>query len=179
MAVSAERSRYQVSLLDTRIHVREAFSCGEQSLDTYIKQHARRDVERRASVVHVLTEVDRPETIIGYYTLSNTALELTAINPKVRRSFPRYPLVSATLLGRLAVDHRFKGRGHGARLLQHALRKCLTWSRESASALVVVDALHDTAKAFYEKYGFLPLTDEPLRLYLQMETIEESVGSAG
>jgi predicted GNAT family N-acyltransferase len=173
--VAKDLSPYQYVLLDKSIHNRAAFSCGEASLDDYIQTKARQDIERRAAVVYIMTTLDEPKTIIGYYTLSNTAVVLGNIAPELTKYFPRYPVVSATLLGRLAVDQTFKGEGHGGRLLKHALLQSLEKSKDIASAMVVVDALHNEAKAFYQKYGFLPLTADPLRLYLHMDTIEKSL----
>jgi predicted GNAT family N-acyltransferase len=171
----AEETNYTYTLLETSLHDRAAFSCGEVSLDDYLQKRARQDVERRAAVVYVMTTVEKPKTILGYYTLSNTAVLLGDIAPTLTKYFPRYPVVGATLLGRLAVDQTYKGQGLGGKLLKHALLQSLEKSKEIASAMVVVDALNSAAKEFYEKYGFIQLTLDPMRLYLPMDTIEKSL----
>lgn len=168
-------SNYIYTLLDKTVHDRAAFSCGEAALDEYLQKRARQDVEKRAAVVYVMTPSETPKVILGYYTLSSTGVALGEIAPDVVKHFPRYPMVSATLLGRLAVDQKFKGQGHGGRLLRHALQQSLEKSKEIASAMVVVDALHNEARTFYEKYGFLQLTDDPMRLYIHMDTIAKAI----
>lgn len=173
--MSEAKPTYLYTLLDKTIHNRAAFSCGEVSLDDYLQKRARQDVEKRAAVVYMMTTSEHPNVILGYYTLSSTGVSLGTIAPDRVKHFPRYPMVSATLLGRLAVDQRFKGQGHGGRLLSHALQQSLEKSKEIASAMVVVDALHDEARKFYEKYGFLQLTDDPMRLYLHMDTIAKAM----
>ena len=79
------------------------------------------------------------------------------------------------MLGRLAIDERFKGAGYGGRLLRHALKNSLEKSTKIASAIVVVDALNEGAKHFYERYGFKPLTNNPMKLYLRMDTIAKAL----
>src|SRR5437764_91259 len=80
------------------------------------------------------------ETVAGYYTLSQYAVELDVIPEELARRLTRYPMVSVTLLGRLAVSSNFRGKGLGERLLMDALRRSLRSSQEVASAAVVVDA---------------------------------------
>ena len=101
--------------------------------------------------------------IAGYYTLSSTAMKMAELPDNVARRLPHYPLVPATLLGRLAVDRRFQGRGYGRFLLANALLRAVR--SEIASFAVVVDAKDDAARRFYERESFLPLLDEPMELF--------------
>lgn len=87
------------------------------------------------------------------------------------RKLPRYPLVPATLLGRLAVDRRHQGKGYGRFLLADALYRALR--SEVASFAVIVDAKDDSARAFYEREGFLPFPDQQMKLFLPMADIEQ------
>jgi GNAT superfamily N-acetyltransferase len=103
------------------------------------------------------------DVIAGYYTLSSTAIKLNEIPPEVARRLPRYPLVPATLLGRLATDLRYRGKGYGRFLLADALRRIVR--SEIASFAVIVDAKDDAARRFYERESFLPLLDRPMKLY--------------
>ena len=105
----------------------------------------------------------------GYYTLSATSMLLTALPEAVARKLPRYPLVPATLLGRLAVDRRCQGRGYGRFLLADALYRAVR--SEIASFAVLVDAKDETARRFYERESFLPLPDQPLKLFRPMADI--------
>ncbi|MGH9598232.1 MAG: GNAT family N-acetyltransferase, partial [Terracidiphilus sp.] len=92
---------------------------------------------------------------------------------EVARRLARYPVVSATLLGRLAVASNLRGQGLGRTLLLDALRRALAHSAHVASAGVVVDAKDENAVTFYSKYGFVPLIGSDHRLFLTMRTIEQ------
>jgi predicted GNAT family N-acyltransferase len=98
---------------------------------------------------------------------------LVGVPADVARRLPRYPNVPSTLLGRLAVHSRHQGHRLGEQLLLHALAQSLAGSTRIASVGVVVDAIDDAARAFYERYGFLRFADEPRRLLLAMGTIEQ------
>ncbi len=108
-------------------------------------------------------------TIARYYTLSATAVRVGELPEQVTRKLPRYPLVPATLLGRLAVDRRHRGKGYGRFLLADALYRSLR--SEIASFAVIVDAKDDTARRFYERENFLPFPDQPMKLFLPMASI--------
>lgn len=81
--------------------------------------------------------------------------------------------VSAVLLARLAVDKNNKGQGLGEYLLMHALDAVVTASETVGVQCVIVDAIDEDAARFYAKYGFAPLTDQPLRLFLPVATIKQ------
>ncbi len=138
-------------------HDRDAFSCGVESLDRYLKTQASQDVRRKANAVFVMTAIDAPDGILGYFTLCATALEQGDVPEAARKHIPRYPLVSATLLGRLAVDRSRHGKGLGAVLLASALRKSFDSAETVGSSMVVVDAIDDRAISFYEVHGFVRL----------------------
>lgn len=108
--------------------------------------------------------------MLGYYTLAATALPPGDVPEAARRDVPRYPLVSATLIGRLAVAAECQGRRLGAILLGDALRRSYASSGTVGSSAVVVDALDDRAADFYAAHGFLRLPDT-LRLLLPMRSV--------
>jgi ribosomal protein S18 acetylase RimI-like enzyme len=151
-------------------HDRAHFSCGVPALDTYLQKQARQDVRRRVAVAFVATPDGK--TIAGYYTLSQYSVELGVLPEEIAGKLPRYPLVPATLIGRLAVSAAFRGQGIGELLLMDALSRSLNGSREVASAAVIVDAKDDRAAAFYRKYGFLELPKIAMRPFLPMATVE-------
>ena len=175
MALSHEP--FQVSLLDTNIHDRDSFSRGEPSLDDYLKRQASQDVKRRAAVVYIMTLSTDERSIIGYYTLSSVSVLLKDVTEDTLKKLARYPNVGAFLLGRLAIDERYKGQGFGGKLLKHALLQSVEQSKYVAAAVVAVDALNEDAKRFYERYGFLTLQNQPdiypQRLYILMNTLEQ------
>jgi ribosomal protein S18 acetylase RimI-like enzyme len=152
-------------------HDRAAFSCGIRALDNYLHNQARQDLRKRAAVPFVLTNDGK--TVAGYYTLSQFAVELDAVPEEIAKKLPMYPMVSATLLGRLAVSSDYRGQRLGEMLLMDALKRGLDSSRQVASAAVIVDAKDDAAIRFYKKYGFLDLPNIERRLFLPMGTIEQ------
>lgn len=111
--------------------------------------------------------------IAGYYTLSAFSVQATDLPPDIARRLPRYPLIPATLLGRLAVDQHYRGQGFGGILLLDALRRARDASQVIASFAVIVDAMNDRARAFYEHYQFQPITGDGLRLFIPIQTIKD------
>lgn len=170
MSGGANVPQFQSEVLCSR-HNRADFSCGVEPLDDYLRRQAGQDLKKRVAAVFVLTEDGK--AVAGYYTLSQFSVELGELPAAAVRRLPRYPQVPATLIGRLAVDRHYQGKGVGELLLMDALRRCHAASREIASAAVVVDAKDARARAFYRKYGFLDLPAFPNRLFIPMKTIEQ------
>jgi GNAT superfamily N-acetyltransferase len=163
-------TRYPVERLRSH-HNRTVFSCGEVSLDDYLRQRARQDDDRNVAKVFVLHDPEL-NRIAGYCTLSASAIALENVPTEVQRKLPRYPLVPVILLGRLAIDLNYRNQGLGEALLFDALRRALdVGTQQIAATAVVVDAFHDRARSFYEQYGFMRLADDEYRLLLPMTTI--------
>lgn len=101
--------------------------------------------------------------IAGYYTLSSTSVKLADLPAEIARRLPRYPLVPATLLGRLAVDLRYRGGGYGRYLLADALGRIVR--SEIASFAVIVEAKDEAARRFYERESFLRFPDQAMKLF--------------
>ena len=155
-------------------HDRTAFSCGEESLDRYLRTQASQDTRRKANAVFVMVEPSEPARVVGYFTLCATALNPGIVPHAALRHIPRFPLVSATLIGRLAVNQASQGRGIGATLLANALRKAYENAAVVGSSMVVVDAIDDRAIRFYEAHGFTRLVDS-MRLILPMTAISSLI----
>lgn len=152
-------------------HDRATFSCGVAELDRYLKTQASQDIRRSIAAVFVL--VDRSENALaGYYTLSATVIESISLPPELARRMPSYEALPATMIGRLAISLRYRGRTLGGVLLTDALKRAYLNRTTVAAMAVVVDALDESAGAFYEHYGFSRFKDRPLRLYLPMATIK-------
>ena len=92
-------------------HDRAGFSCGVENLDRYLKQQASQDVRRKANAVFVLVEIEAPVVVVGYFTCVRPVWRKATCRTRPAGSSPRYPLVSATLLGRLAVASERHVRG--------------------------------------------------------------------
>lgn len=110
-------------------------------------------------------------TIAGYYTLSSTSVQLAELPESTLRKLPKYPRVPATLLGRLAVDWRLQGKGYGRFLLADALYRAAR--SEIASFALIVEAIDDSARRFYERESFLPFPEQPLKLFRAMADIKQ------
>jgi GNAT superfamily N-acetyltransferase len=163
-------SDLQIVPLETR-HDRTGFSCGVESLDRYLKTQAGQDVRRKANGVFVLVDPAKPAHVLGYYTLCATSLAQGDVPDEARKHVPRYPLVSATLIGRLAVARERQGQRLGALLLADALRRAFLSADTVGSSMIVVDAIDEQAAAFYRAHGFVRLPDS-MRLVLPTRLIE-------
>ncbi|MFB2898009.1 GNAT family N-acetyltransferase [Aerosakkonemataceae cyanobacterium BLCC-F50] len=161
-----------IELLDSRKHNRSSFSCGEETLDNYIRKQASQDLKKRVAMVFVL--VDSPNTdVIAYYTLSSYTIALAELSESFAKNLPRYPLLPATLLGRLAVDRTQQSKHLGELVLIDALKKALLATAQVASLAVIAEAINERATNFYQKYGFQPFKQEPMKLYLPMKSVEK------
>lgn len=148
-------------------HDRSRFDSGVEPLDRYLKAQAGQDARKNMAAPFVLVLQDG--TVGGYYTLSATSLTLAELPPQVARKLPRYPLVPATLLGRLAIHRNHQGKGYGRFLLADALHRAVR--SEIASFAIVVDAKDANAQRFYERESFLPFPDQPMKLFRPMADI--------
>ena len=163
--------RYRVEALG-RQHDRLGFSCGSGPLDQYLRTQAGQDARKCVAAPFVLCEGES-NAVLGYYTLSAVSVDIGAWPENVAKKLPRYPVVPATLMGRLAIDKRLQGQGAGEYLLMNALHRSLQASRQVAAVAVIVDAKDEDAVAFYRHYEFVPFKDQPARMFLPMGTIEK------
>jgi GNAT superfamily N-acetyltransferase len=156
---------------DRQKHDRANFSCGRRSLDRYIAEQLSQDVKKGVAAAFVLT-LDGNSSILGYYTLSASIVDISALDLAIAKRLPRYPHLPATLLGRLAVDEKFKGQHFGEMLLVDALRRSYAATQQIASIAVVAEALDQNAVNFYRRYGFQAFRDNAMKLYYPMSSIE-------
>ena len=148
-------------------HDRSAFTCGEPALDDYLRRRATQDVRRR--VARAFVAVDRVSGMLaGYYTLSAASFSRQQLPEADAKRLPHYP-VPAAILGRLAIDQRYQGRGLGELALADAIKRVLYASETVAVHAIVVDAMNDRARTFYERFGFVAFKDAPNRLYLPLD----------
>lgn len=150
-------------------HDRQSFDCGQHSLNQYLQRYASQDIRRRINRVFVATPSATPQRVIGYYSLSAGSLDATDLPEKLRRRLPRFP-VPVVLMGRLAVSIPHQGEGVGSILLADALRRIGQAGQVMTIHAIVVDAVDSRAAEFYRQFGFIPLPDQPLRLFLPIDT---------
>jgi GNAT superfamily N-acetyltransferase len=149
-------------------HDRESFASGVEPLDRYLRHQAGQDARRRVASCFVLIS-DGGRVPIGYYTLAATSIALAELPEALVKRLPRYPVVPATLMGRLAVDARHQQQGHGEFMLLDAFSRVLR--NDIASYAFVVDAKDDKAVRFYQGYRFRFLVPEGRRLFIPMAEI--------
>lgn len=146
---------------------RTAFSCGVDALDRYLREQATQDTRRR--VGNCFVAIDDRDRIAGYYTMAATSLELAELPEGERKRLPRYPLVPAALIGRLAVDRSYRGRGLGAALMVDAVQRAA--SADPAIFALVVDAKDEEAIGFYRHLGFRSFAARAATLFVPVATM--------
>jgi GNAT superfamily N-acetyltransferase len=169
---------FRLELLDGKRHDRTAFTCGVQALDRSLRTQAAQDMRRKATAVFVMVPTESPSRIVGYFTLCALALGHGDVPEAARPHLPRYPLVSATLIGRRAIARDRQGQGVGGMLLALALSKAYRNADVVGSSMVVVDATDEPAARFYRAHGFIRLP-ESMRLILPMRAVARLVGPHG
>jgi GNAT superfamily N-acetyltransferase len=160
----------------TSEHVRTEFSCGTPLLDNFLRllvsQYERRGLGRT-----YVARKPQDMRVAGFYTLAAGSFDVSDLPSATRKKLPKHA-VPTVHLGRLAVDHAFRGQRLGETLLFHALRLALQLSATLGAYAVDVWAIDGEAAAFYRKYGFVDLADDPLHLYLQMKSVEKMFNPA-
>jgi GNAT superfamily N-acetyltransferase len=147
------------------------FSCGKPALDNWLKTRALSNQQKGFTVVIVVHEDMR---VIGYYGLAPTAVVPSALPRSIRTGQPPDP-VSCLLLGQLATDRKWGGRGIGAGLLKHAFERCVGAARLIGGRALVVTAVDADAAAFWARKDFIAAKDDPLTLFRSIADISASL----
>jgi ribosomal protein S18 acetylase RimI-like enzyme len=159
------RPGFRVEMLAPE-HDRKSFSCGTEALDSYFRERAGQDIKRRVSNCFVLLDADG--AVAGFYTFAATSLPLTELSELEKKRLPRCPLMPAALIGRLAIDQRFRNQGLGSALVIDAAVRAAR--SDPAIFALIVDAKDETAAAFYRHLEFRHFESRPLSLYLPVAT---------
>lgn len=157
----------------TAVHDVSRFSCGKPSLDRWLKTRALSNQEKGFTAVMVVHEANR---VIGYYGLAPTGV-LPATLPRSIRTGQAPDPVPCLLLGQLAADQNYRGRGIGSGLLQHALRRCVTAARLIGGRALIVNAVDGEAADFWRRWGFIPSKDDQLILFRSIADIAASLAT--
>jgi GNAT superfamily N-acetyltransferase len=160
------------ALLDKAKHDRNRFHCGIEALDNYLKISANQQAKRDNTRTFVLEDANDNSQIVGFYTLTMTTIDLSALPDKLQKK--HRSSTSGGLIAGLAVDQRYQGQGFGEWLLIDALRKLLTASDSVAFPFVIVDA-KDGAIQFYQRYGFQAFRDIPNKLFITVADLRVSL----
>ncbi|WP_309732958.1 GNAT family N-acetyltransferase [Chamaesiphon sp. OTE_75_metabat_556] len=149
----------------TSTHLVTDFDCGVDSLNEWLCKRAWKNQTIGTSRTFVVSD---GEIVIGYYCLSSAAIDRVELPKAKQRNMP--DPIPAVLIGRLAVDVRYQGRKIGVSLLQDALCRIIGASQSIGIAYILVHALDDSAKLFYETKGFVAIPEQPLTLFLPVAT---------
>jgi len=162
----------------TKEHNRRDFDCGQQELNTFLKNHARQSHERGAAKTFLAIDDTDGQSVYGYYSLSPASVEYARTPETIRRGLGKYD-IGAYRLGRLAVRHDLQRRGLGGQLLLAAGHRCLRVAEEVGGTVMLIDAKNERVADWYASYGALPLLDAPLTLLLPLNLVEAAVKTAG
>lgn len=149
---------------------RQAFDCGRQELNDWLRQVARRHQDKGLSKTFVAIREIEPARICGYYALTLAELENRHLPDVWRKKLPRR--IPGVRLGRLAVDRQYQGKGLGERLLVDALTRARRIYTEAGGIGLFVDALDEQAAGYYRRFGFEAAPDHPLLLLLPVSVLK-------
>jgi ribosomal protein S18 acetylase RimI-like enzyme len=154
-------------------HKRKEFSSGVEPLDRYLRELATQDMRRRIS--NCFVACNDAGTIAAYYTFAAGSLPLADLPADETKRLPRYGVFPAGLIGRLAVDERFRGLRLGSALVMDAARRAST--ADSAIFALIVDAKDEQAVSFYQHLGFRPFNSRPMSLFMPIATLSAAFGT--
>ena len=147
------------------------FSCGKPALDRWLKTRALSNQEKRFAAVIVVHEANR---VIGFYGLAPTAVVPSTLPRSIRTGQPPDP-IPCLLLGQLATDLNWIGKGVGTGLLKHALQRCVAAAQLVGGRALLVNAVDAEAADFWKRRGFIPSKDDPLLLLRSIADIAASI----
>lgn len=162
--------QYEIIHLN-KTHNKESFLCGIDALDNYLLTKANQDNKKNVAVTYALT-LHHSHQVLGYYTLSSLGIMPGELPIEIIKKLPRYPILPAILLGRLAVDKTHQGNKIGKLLLIDALKRSFMISEQIGAIAVIVNAKNKTASDFYQYFGFIQFPENNLKLFLPMDTIK-------
>lgn len=154
-----------------RSHNRGGFDCGVPELNAFLRATARQHGQKGISRTFVLT--DGSPVILGFFTLTLCELQSEQLPAADARKYPLHGL-PAVRLARLAISRKEQKKGYGELLLTEAVHRTALIAEQAGVIGLFVDAKNDAARSFYERYGFMTIPDNPLQLFLPIETIRSA-----
>jgi GNAT superfamily N-acetyltransferase len=152
-----------------RDHPRRPFRCGEKKVEDWLAAKALQHQDKHLSVTKVL--LDEAGAMAGYYTLAAGQVDFGDLPAELTKHLPRR-LLPVAVLAWLGVRSDRQGQGLGRLLLAQALRDCYEAGQTFAFIAVILDCLHEAAKAFYRQWDFEELPGHPYRLFLSAKRLE-------
>ncbi len=158
----------------TRAHAVDGFDCGKEPLNRFLQRYALQNQQAGASQTYVgLVENE----FVGYYTLAFGAVEHAEAPARIGKGLARHP-IPLMVLARLAVSTRWQGHGVGSALLKDVVLRTLQAAEIAGLRALAVHAKDDEARAFYERYGFIPAPTDPYHLLMLLKDIKKDLGIA-
>lgn len=180
----APRTSTRIEPFDPDRHDRAAFASGVDAVDNFLKKTANKLA--RADNLRLYAMTDAAGALIGFYALNAHAIDYAELPGKYARTRPGHGSIPAAYISMIGVDARHQGRGYGGDLLVDALTRVVQAADAIGIAVVILDVLDDgdpvqvaRRKALYESYGFQPLPSRPLRLFLPLATVRQSIAREG
>ena len=152
-------------------HDLSCFECGEPALDEWLKHRALQNEESGASRTYVVCS---GLLVVGYYALASGAVAHANAPGRVKRNMPNP--VPVMVIGRLAVDVGFQGRGIGPALLRDGILRTVQAAEIAGIRAILVHAISERAKQFYEKWGFVSSPVDPMTLMITVTEAAKTLG---
>jgi len=152
-------------------HRIDAFDSGVAALDAWLTHRARPNEAAGASRTFVMCKDGR---VVGYYSLAAASIMHSQATGKAKRNMP--DPVPAVLIGRLALDKAWQGKGHGISLLQDAVLRIVGAAETVGVRVILVHAMSEDAKVFYRRFGFRASPVEPMTLMMTVEDVRRMLG---
>lgn len=158
-------------------HRINGFECGVGSLDIWLVKHARAAAGAGSARTYVVVDAE-DDRVVGYHALTLASIEHVDATTRAQKGMPQTP-IPAMLLARLAVDKAVQGKGIGAFLLGDAMSRALSVAEQAGMRILLVHAVNDEARAFYEHFGFEASPTDPMNLQLLTKDIRRALDSTG
>ncbi len=156
----------------TRAHDRQGFDCGSIDLSRYLRNTARQHSEKGISRSFVLVDDENPSEILGFFTLASCEILVEKLPRKYAKKYPaRAP---AAKLARLAIAKHMQKKGLGTHMMLNAMDRILRVAEHLGIIGFFVDDKDNEAAMYYQHFGFIPLPDNPLELFLPLATIRQA-----
>jgi len=159
----------------SRNHDRSGFDCGNDALNQYLRKTARQHLNKGMSRTFVLVDDDTPTEILGFFTLTSCEIFVEKLPRRYAKKYPSK--APAAKLARLAVAKNRQRQGMGTHMMINAIERVIKVSQNLGIIGFFVDAKDNEAKAYYEQFGFIPLSDNPLELFLPLATLRNAYDS--
>jgi GNAT superfamily N-acetyltransferase len=167
-------NRLRVEPLDRKKHVRAAFTCGQPTLDNYLKNTAARQQDENITRIRVGCLDDNTD-IICFHALNAHHLNISQLDPKYKKRFERYDAIPSVYLSMIGVHTAHQGQGIGSYMIYDAMRQVIVAAEHIGMHFLVLDALNQAAEKLYLRLGFEKLASSHDRMIISIEKIKRAI----